>query len=102
MSTTTANLRRSKEFFALSQAIREISSNEKILYCPSPGNWGDALINFGTSQFLDFYGIEFDEANRQQVTEYAHVDETSKNKVLLVGGGGGWCKNWPTTRAFVQ
>ena len=98
----TDSLRNSPEFSNLAKLILDFAQSNEILYCPSPGNWGDALINLGTKQFLDFYGIKHTEATRQQISDEFHDDTKLNEKVLIVGGGGGWCENWPTTRSFVE
>lgn len=98
----TDSLRNSPEFSNLAKLILDFAQSNEILYCPSPGNWGDALINLGTKQFLDFYGIKHTQATRQQISDEFHDDTKLNEKVLIVGGGGGWCENWPTTRSFVE
>lgn len=93
------NLRSDPEYLALAELIKSYSASEAIDYCPSPGNWGDALINLGTFQFLNNFKIAFREIKRKDVTSQVGGD---RRPLLVVGGGGGWCKYWNSTAQFVK
>lgn len=90
--------RESQQFGELARVIRSRANGETVDFCPSPGNWGDSLINLGSTQFLDVYDIPYRRVLRQEVTEEEVV---RKSRVLVVGGGGGWCSVWSSTAPFV-
>lgn len=90
--------RQSPQFAKLAEVIHSQSDMETVDFCPSPGNWGDALISLGTRQFLDAHHIPYRQVLRQVVLE---ENPAIKNRVLLVGGGGGWCSVWSSTAPFV-
>lgn len=95
------NLRDAAEFSQLLKAIKERSSNTQgIDYFPSPGNWGDSLINAGASQILGAGKIDVHPMTRNQM--YESDPEQQKGRLALVGGGGGWNRNWPTTASFAN
>lgn len=93
------NQRWSPQFDKLASVIQDRSELETVDFCPSPGNWGDSLINLGTSQFLKAYSIPYRQVSRKVLLE---EDVTKKNRVLVVGGGGGWCSVWSSTAPFVS
>lgn len=99
----TANLRHDPAFDALDQTIRETTAlfGTELIFVPSPGNWGDALINEGSRQFFRHRGHSVREVRRAEVLELAAVRDL-RTSTVIVGGGGGWCHNFPTTRAFVD
>lgn len=87
----------------LGTTITALDQYERVYLIPSPGNWGDALINAGTLQFLDFIGCNFEQRSRAElVSEIGQLapDETLE-ALIIVGGGGGWCETWFSTRDFV-
>lgn len=65
----------------------------------NPGNWGDSLINAGTREFFTSNGIQFKERARSEL-EVAEGD--TKERIAVVGGGGGWCRNWSSTPKFLS
>lgn len=64
----------------------------------NPGNWGDSLINAGTRHFFESSGIAFVERARSDLDR---VGRSAEGKVAVVGGGGGWCRNWGSTPVFL-
>jgi CDP-glycerol glycerophosphotransferase len=98
------NLRTSPEFQALADSIAHLSKNRKIYFVPSPGNWGDALINAGTHQFFDFFDFKYEVILRSELmTKLTQVPEVDVlDALIIVGGGGGWCETWSSTRSFVH
>lgn len=72
------------------------------IFVPSPGNWGDALINEGSRQFFRTNGIEVDEIRRDALQARLGRAGGLSGRAVIVGGGGGWCKNFSTTPEFVE
>lgn len=71
--------------------------DEGVLFCPSPGNWGDSLINAGSREFLQAHRIPYREVRRDRLLGLPGI----KDSHVLVGGGGGWCEFWHTTPELV-
>lgn len=86
------------EFKRLAQYIRDDAAGAPLVFCPSPGNWGDSLINAGSRAFLAHHGFAYVELRREQILD--HPDLASCH--VLVGGGGGWCEFWHTTPELVS
>lgn len=82
-----------------SRIENRLGDNESVDFYPNPGNWGDSLINAGTREFFRRSGIGFRERERGEL-ETAGGD--SGEKVAVVGGGGGWCRNWGSTPTFLS
>lgn len=95
------NMRSAPEFHDLADSIVRLGGGRKCYFIPSPGNWGDALINFGTLQFLKSIGCNYELMQRPEL-----LSKLSRSQVLdalvIVGGGGGWCEIWSSTRSFVR
>lgn len=87
----------SHQFKELARHIRSIG-DEPIVFIPSPGNWGDSLINAGTREFLRDFEIPYMERKRTE----AHDVRNLKFKHILIGGGGGWCRFWHSTPEYVM
>lgn len=103
MVKVTEGLRGCKEFILLYEKIASVSLESEIFYCPSPGNWGDALINYGTSQFFEFYNLPHSTVNREEVLRLSEDElHSTSGSILIVGGGGGWCENWSSTKFLVE
>lgn len=98
------NLRNSDEFKLLAQTITEANQYGLVYFIPSPGNWGDALINTGTIQFLDSIGCSYETRSRAELLQEISQlgDQSSLELLVIVGGGGGWCETWFSTRDFVS
>lgn len=97
------NMRSAPEFQALAESIADLGRNRKIYFIPSPGNWGDALINAGTVQFLNSIECAYIECQRSDLlTELSRSSEREiLDALIIIGGGGGWCETWSSTRTFV-
>lgn len=98
------NLRYSEEFRMLEATIMDSNQYSRVYLVPSPGNWGDALINVGTVQFLEYIGCNFQQRSRTELlSEISRLpDHDSLDALVIVGGGGGWCETWSSTREFVS
>ncbi|MDZ4090623.1 MAG: hypothetical protein U1D68_05390 [Arthrobacter sp.] len=98
------NLRTSPEFRTLADSIAQLGEQREIFFVPSPGNWGDALINVGTRQFLDFFDFNYNEIVRSELlVKLSRSHERDiLDALIIVGGGGGWCETWSSTRSFVH
>lgn len=100
------NLRESEEFENLRELISTKSKNKHILYAPSLGNWGDALIHKGVLQFLDDNKFKYTTVQRPKIDSIREslsgTNVQLQDTVLLNCGGGSWCKNFHGTRDFVS
>ena len=72
-----------KEFFLLENIIKGTCGDSKVYYLPSSGNWGDALIRYGTLKFLQVIGIKYTELK-------SYHEAIELGSVLLFGGGENW------------
>lgn len=97
------NMRSAPEFHALAESLTQLGRNIATYFIPSPGNWGDALINAGTIQFLDSIGCDYSVCQRSELlTKLTQLHEGEiLDALIIVGGGGGWCHTWSSTRTFV-
>lgn len=94
--TRATSLRHSSEFERLAETIRATAGGEPVDFFASPGNWGDSLLNEGSRQFFDHFGITYHERRRADL----HDDTISHTSMAVVGGGGGWNRNWSSTPDF--
>lgn len=92
------NLRELPGFGILTDAIVKLAHGKPVAYFPNPGNWGDGLIHAGTVQFLGVNKIDYRSYGRAELD--AVDNETYP--LAIVGGGGGWCRNWRSTPAFLE
>ncbi len=97
----TKSLRDDPVFKAMAQSIMDLSEGSSVIFVPSPGNWGDALINEGSRQFFNHFGIKTLTKNRKDILEILSKGALD-GSTIVVGGGGGWCNNWKTTPEFVS
>lgn len=65
-------------------------------YVPNPGNWGDALIRYGTDRLFDAMRLRYTLQDRNSVVRGGPTSDT-----LVYGGGGAWCKVFPNAGEFV-
>jgi CDP-glycerol glycerophosphotransferase len=84
-------------FIDLSNFIKETNKEKSFFYLPNSGNWGDALIRHGTIKFFKENNFFFEEIF--DIIEFytelkSNKAKIAKNKILIYGGGGGWCKLW--------
>lgn len=86
------------QFKRLAQCIRDDAAGAPLVFCPSPGNWGDSLINAGSRAFLAHHGFAYVELRRESILEHPNLAASH----VLVGGGGGWCEFWHTTPELVS
>lgn len=84
-------------FNDLAQHVRSVGT-DPVIFVPSPGNWGDSLINAGTREFLREHHIAYRELRREELTDEPDLS----GRHLLIGGGGGWCRFWHTTPELVD
>lgn len=77
------------DFDQLAATIRRMTSNAPVWYLPNPGNWGDAMIRYGTVKFLADYGIDSHEMPtppRRSSWLWAYL----RGGTVIYGGSGGW------------
>lgn len=94
---TLRNLSSDPEYASLASSITSTARDETIDFYPSPGNWGDALINEGSRQLFNDFGVRFRERDRASL----ECPATDRSPTLAVlGGGGGWNLNWRSSLPF--
>lgn len=100
------SLRDAAEYADLAEFIRTKARGRKIFYAPNTGNWGDALIHFGTLQFLARSDISYRQLSRHDIFNLtlaiAPTGLQLPGTVLLAGGGGAWCNNYSVSRDFLS
>lgn len=84
------------EFLRLAEVIRGQARGEPVSLLINPGNWGDALIRFGTERFLETFDIAYrriylDTSARSRLGLYA---SGVRGGVLLCTGSGSWCGHY--------
>ena len=77
------------------KAVMEKISDEKVLYCPNPGNAGDSAIATATYQLFDKFGV------RYHCVEW-NDDFDATEKIVVYGGGGNLVEKYPQARAFLE
>lgn len=91
------NPKHESEYDALAADI-EKQSHLRTVFVPSPGNWGDSLINAGTREFFSKYDIKYREIKRTNAFKLTQPADCH----FIIGGGGGWCRFWHSTPEFVM
>ena len=91
------DFRAEPSFDELAMDLKVRSAGGGFDYFPSPGNWGDALINEGTAAFFDHHALVPTSFMRSELDTL-----TPGSELAVVGGGGGWCHNWSSTPGFVD
>ena len=95
------NLSSSPEFARLAGVISHYSELGQLVFSPAKGNWGDGLINIGTRQFLRVLGLSVIERNKSTL-EADLLNGYFIDKVVLMGGGGAWSRNFSNARKFTE
>ncbi|OFL19369.1 glycosyltransferase family 2 protein [Corynebacterium sp. HMSC062A03] len=95
------NLSSTPEFAKLAETIIHYSEVGQLVFSPAKGNWGDGLINIGTRQFLDSLELPFHERNKSSI-ETDLQSGYFEEKVVLMGGGGAWSRNFSNARKFTD
>lgn len=72
--------------------------NEKFYFHPNPGNAGDSLINVGCYDCFHKYSLKFEEFSDGLTCD----TKKYHNKIVVLGGGGGFIPTWKFTRDFVS
>ncbi len=87
-----------KEFLYLEEYLRMRVHDAPLHYIANPGNWGDALIRYGTIRFLQERGFTFQEI----LCDGRELNFSApEGSIMLFGGGGGWCRLWKNTPKLV-
>jgi len=81
------------EYSALASTLSDKSQNAKVYYLPCHGNWGDGLIREGSLKFFKMLGLRYAEINRRSIKTGDELPrkESKSRRLLIYGGGGGWC-----------
>lgn len=77
------------EFSELAETIKEETKNGPVYYYPSWGNWGDALIHYGTKKFLNDIDLKYEEWNT--LRRWKLIVPYLKGGTVIHRGGGGFC-----------
>lgn len=84
------------EFIKLYETIKEKSNGSKVYLLVPPGNWGDALILYGTELFLNYFNLDYEviHINSNLIERLKIASFLFKNPLVLVLGGGGWVAHY--------
>lgn len=84
------------EFLRLAEVIRHEARGKPVYLLSNPGNWGDALIRFGTEHFLQTFGIAYRklQLDGQLGSRLALYGAGMRGRVLLCTGSGSWCNHF--------
>lgn len=74
--------------------LKTLALDGPLVYCPNPGNAGDALIAQATFQAFQACGIQYKVINPQEFIP--------QGQVVVYGGGGNLCRYYEDARAFIQ
>lgn len=74
--------------------LKKLALDGPLMYCPNPGNAGDALIAQATFQAFQACGIPYQIIQPQQFTP--------QGEVVVYAGGGNLCRYYEDARAFIQ
>ena len=96
MTGSVLQLRNSAEFSALKCCLREESAGREVYYVANPGNWGDALIRAGTLRLLREMRLNYQEV------AWETPFPSGREKLLIFGGGGAWCRFWRHAYDYVK
>lgn len=91
------NLRNDECYSKMASLLLEVGEGSEVVFSPARGNWGDGLINFGTRQFLDHFNIRYSEVHKQATNERLREGYFS-DKLVVIGGGGAWSRNFALSR----
>lgn len=69
--------------------------DEKIYYCPNPGNAGDSAIALGTYQVFEQAGLSYELVRWDE-------DFDSAGRSVMYGGGGNLRSAYPQARTFIE
>ncbi len=105
MKKRLINLRKSEEFKRLREFTLNVCKNKNVFYVPNTGNWGDGLINIGTTQFLNDCGINFSTTSKKAIFDV--VAKTLpvfelKPLVLIHPGCGNWNMRYFGAYSFIE
>ena len=84
------------EFLLLAEVIKKHTHGKTVYLLYNRGNWGDALIRFGTEKFLRDWGIRFKRIYPEAypLDKLNYVKSKLLGGVLLCIGGGAWCGHY--------
>lgn len=91
----------------LKRVLFELSAQE-FVFIPNPGNAGDSLINAASFQFLDDMKLNYKVISPREIKQTLKkgrsiVDKFNlKDKVIVLGGGGGFTEHYPYSNALVS
>lgn len=76
------------EFVKLQEEILRRAKRGPVYYLANPGNWGDALIRFGTLKFFANIGLNYRELTTRKINWLVPL---MTGGTVVYGGGGAWC-----------
>ena len=84
------------EYIELAERIHAESKGRVVYLFVNPGNWGDALIGFGTRSFLNYFKIPYKELyySAKLTDKLKWLPAILSNGLLLVTGGGAFVSHF--------
>lgn len=82
------------KFQSIHEYLKNLALEAPVVYCPNPGNAGDALIAQATFQAFQACGIPY-----QIITPQQFIPD---GEVVVYAGGGNLCRYYGDARAFIQ
>lgn len=79
---------------SIHEYLKKLAIEPSVVYCPNPGNAGDALIAQATFQAFQACGISYQIINPQQFIPHGEV--------VVYAGGGNLCRYYDDARAFIH
>ena len=96
------------EYNKLAECILDNYSNLNVFYVPNLGNWGDGLIHRAQKKFFKEFNIQYTQISKDELLKEIAIKDIQKEieyfkkSLLIVGGGGAWCKNWDLSYELVK
>lgn len=79
---------------SIHEYLKNLALDAPVVYCPNPGNAGDALIAQATFQAFQACGVPY------QIIDPQHF--IPRGEVVIYAGGGNLCRYYGDGRAFIQ
>lgn len=80
-----------KDYNFLAEVLKKAEQKGPVYYLANPGNWGDALIRYGSLKFFKDIDLNYKELDRKRLN---WIIPFIKGGTVIFGGGGAWCSAW--------
>lgn len=95
------------QFKGLEEHLKTVTWRGPVYYLANPGNWGDAVIRYGTLKFLSDINLDFKEIKRSEIGSLTlgkrqWLTSLLQGGTVIYGGGGAWCKLWNHSVIYVN